>query len=119
GLSRWRDDALRDEHGSFLYLRAPASAVPVSLTSHPAPDAAARYGCEFHADRVCFTAEWTALHAHVTVWVSPEDDIELRKVVLSNLSDEVMEVELLSALDVTLADPAADEAHPAFSQLFV
>lgn len=119
GLSRWRDDAPRDEHGSFLFLRAPASAAPVSLTSHPAPDAAARYGCEFHADRVCFTAEWPALHAHATVWVSPEDDIELRKVVLTNLSDEVMEVELLSALDITLADPAADEAHPAFSQLFV
>lgn len=118
GISRWRDDALRDEQGSFLYLRT-ASAAPVSLTSHPAPDLAARYGCEFHADRVCFIADWPALHAQTTVWVSPEDDIELRKVVLTNRSDEAIEIELMSSLEITLAEPAADEAHPAFSNLFV
>ncbi|MGC4394542.1 GH36-type glycosyl hydrolase domain-containing protein [Hydrogenophaga sp. T2] len=119
GISRWRDDALRDEHGSFLYLRASADAVPVSLTSHPAPDDAARYTCEFHADRVGFSAEWPGLHAHTTVWVSPEDDVELRKVVLSNPGGQAQEVELISALEIALADPAADEAHPAFSNLFV
>lgn len=119
GISRWRDDALRDEHGSFLYLRSRATDVPVSLTSHPAPDPAARYACTFHTDRVGFSAQWPGLHADITVWVSPEDDVELRKVVLTNLGDQALEVELISALEITLADPAADEAHPAFSNLFV
>ena len=119
GISRWRDDALRDAHGSFLYVRQMGSSVPASITSHPAPDVRAVYRSIFHTDRVCFDALWPGLKVHTTVWVSPEDDIELRKVVVSNLGDEVIELELISALDITLATHAADEAHPAFSNLFI
>ena len=119
GITRWRDDALRDASGAFLYLRMGEGGAPVSLTSHPAPDPGASYLCRFHTDRVCFDAAWPELRANTTVWVSPEDDIELRKVVLSNRSSETMELELISALEVTLTSHAADEAHPVFSNLFV
>ncbi|MDP3863258.1 MAG: glucoamylase family protein [Rhodoferax sp.] len=119
GISRWRDDALRDEHGSFFYLRWAGQPQAFSTTQHPAPDPAARYQSVFHADRVCFDAHWSFLQAHTTVWISPEDDIEFRQVELSNLSDRTLEVELMSAFDVTLSDPRADEAHPSFTNLFV
>lgn len=119
GITRWRDDALRDAHGSFLYLRRDPATPPVSLTSHPAPDPAARYLAHFHTDRVVFDASWDDLRVNTTVWVSPEDDIELRQVVLHHSGDTPIELELISAFDVTLASHAADEAHPAFSGLFV
>ncbi|WP_439606413.1 GH36-type glycosyl hydrolase domain-containing protein [Hydrogenophaga sp.] len=119
GITRWRDDALRDDCGGFVYLRLGQKGAPVSLTSHPAPDPNASYQSIFHTDRVCFEASWPELRTTTTVWVSPEDDIELRKVVLVNRSDRAIELELISALDVTLASPAADEAHPAFSSFFV
>ena len=119
GITRWRDDALRDASGAFVYLRLGRSGAPVSLTRHPAPDPNASYQCRFHTDRVCFDASWPELRASTTVWVSPEDDIELRKVLLVNRSSEAIELELISALDITLASHAADEAHPAFSNLFV
>ena len=119
GINRWRDDALRDAFGSFFYLRWDRQPAPVSITQHPAPDPAAHYHSLFHADRVCFDATWTELQAHTTVWVSPEDDIEFRQVELRNLSDRTIELELMSAFDITLSDPRADEAHPAFTGLFV
>ncbi|WP_302174599.1 GH36-type glycosyl hydrolase domain-containing protein [uncultured Hydrogenophaga sp.] len=119
GISRHRDDALRDEHGSFIYLRAPADATPVSVSSHPAPDPQASYSSEFQVDRVLLHARWPTVQATTTVWVSPEDDIELRKVVVANTGHEAIDIEVLSALDITLAAPAADEAHPAFSNFFV
>ena len=119
GITRWRDDALRDACGSFFYLRLDGRAQPVSITRQPAPDPQARYQSIFHADRVCFDAAWDEVQAHTTVWVSPEDDIEFRQIELRNLSDRGIEVELISAFEVTLADPRADEAHPAFSNLFV
>lgn len=129
GITRWRDDALRDAQGSFFYLRwaeaAPGAAprAPVaplySITQHPAPDPQAQYKSLYHADRVCFDAAWPDLQAHTTVWVSPEDDIEFRVVELHNQGDAPLDIELISAFDVTLADPRADEAHPAFSNLFV
>ncbi len=119
GITRWRDDALRDACGSFVYLRLNPHAPPVSASSHPAPDPAARYQSTFHTDRVVLEALWPELTVQTTVWVSPEDDIELKRVVLTNRSEAVIELELISAFDVTLARAAADEAHPAFSNFFV
>ena len=118
-INRWRDDALRDAYGSFFYVRWNQQPKAVSITQHPAPDAAAHYSSTYHADRVCFDAVWPKLQIHTTVWVSPEDDIELRKVEISNESDQTIEIELLSAFEVTLSDARADEAHPAFGNLFV
>jgi cyclic beta-1,2-glucan synthetase len=125
GIGRWRDDALRDMHGNFIYLRRtdpgqPAHATQrVSVTRHPAPDPSAHYHCVFHPDRVCFDVRWPQLWARTTVWVSPEDDIEFRQVELHNLGAHAIEIELSSAFEVTLADPRADESHPAFGNLFV
>ncbi|WP_428506677.1 GH36-type glycosyl hydrolase domain-containing protein [Roseateles sp.] len=122
GLSRRRDDALRDEYGSFFFLRGLDAAAPqrlVSLTQHPAPDAAAHYRCSFHPDRVCLSARWPGLSSQLTVWISPEDDIEFRQVELHNLGEQDLELELISAFEPTLAEPRADEAHPAFSNLFL
>ena len=119
GITRSRDDALRDLHGSFFYVRWDRSPALVSLTQHPAPDPAAHYQSTYHADRVCFEATWPALHASTTVWVSPEDDVELRQVDLRNLGDRPLELEIISAFDITLTEQRADEAHPVFTSLFV
>ncbi len=118
-VSRWRDDALRDAWGTFLYLRSERRPHAVSMTQHPAADAAAHYRSTFLADRVCFMASWPELEATTTVWVSPEDDLEFRQVDLRNLDDRDAEIELISAFEVTLAEARADAAHPAFSNLFV
>ena len=119
GINRARDDALRDAHGSFFYLRWDRQPQAVSLTQHPAPDPAAHYQSTYHADRVCFDARWREVQAHMTVFVSPEDDVEIRKVELRNLSDRPLDLELMSAFEITLADPRSDESHPAFSNLFL
>ncbi len=119
GITRWRDDALRDAYGSFFYLRWDQQPQPVSITQHPAPDPRAHYRATYHADRVCFDAAWGELQAHTTIWVSPEDDIEFRQVELRNLSERTLDIELMSAFEVTLTDQPADEAHPAFTNLFV
>ena len=118
-VSRSRDDALRDHYGTFFHLRWDRQPHAVSLTQHPAPDSAAHYESSFQADRVAFHAAWSEVDASVTVWVSPEDDIEFRRVVLRNTGDRVLDLELMSSFEVTLADPRADASHPAFSNLFL
>jgi cyclic beta-1,2-glucan synthetase len=119
GITRWRDDALRDAYGSFFYLQWSGQTQPYTITQHPAPDPSAHYQSVFHADRVTFDARWADVQTHTTVWVSPEDDIEFRQVEIRNLSDRVLDLELTSAFEVTLSDPRADEAHPAFTNLFI
>ncbi len=118
-ITRSRDDALRDDRGSFVYLRRAAQGAVCSITQHPTPDPQAHYQSVFHADRVCFDATWPDLQAYTTVWVSPEDDIEFRQVELRNRSDQPLQVELISAFEVCLSDPRADESHPVFGNLFV
>ncbi|MEO6897919.1 MAG: glucoamylase family protein [Caldimonas sp.] len=127
GQSRWgdvavtraRDDALRDAFGWFFHLRWDRQPRPVSLTQHPAPDPAADYQCSFLADRVAFQASWSELETTTTVWVSPEDDIEFRRVVIHNTGERTLDIELMSSFEVVLADQRADESHPAFSNLFI
>ncbi len=119
GLTRQRDDALRDAHGHFFWLRWATRPQAVSLTQHPAPDPAADYRCRFDADRVVFDTRWPGLQARATVWVSPEDDVEFREIELWNTGDRPLDLALSSAFEPTLCEPAADEAHPAFTNLFV
>lgn len=118
-ITRWRDDALRDAHGSFLYLRRQPHLPPVSLTQHPAPAANAHYQATFQSDRVHLDAQWPDMRTRCTVWVSPEDDIELRQIELWNTSSQAISLELMSMFEVCLADARADETHPAFGNLFV
>ena len=118
-ISRWRDDLLRDEYGSFIYLRAGNDALAYSVTAHPAPHPNWRYNCCFMADRVQFDAITPQIKVTTTVLVSPEDDTELRTVVITNLLAAQVTYEVTSCFEVVLADAKADEAHPAFSNLFV
>ena len=118
-INRWRDDALRDSQGHFLYLRRPGEPAPVSLTQRPAPCAQAAYSARFLRDRVCFDALWPDLHARCTVWVCPEDDVEFRRVELWNTSNRALTLSLMSAFDASLSTARADEMHPAFAKLFV
>ncbi|MES3001070.1 MAG: glucoamylase family protein [Pseudomonadota bacterium] len=117
-VSRWRDDLARDGHGTFFYLRTNAEA-PISLTAQPAPGPGWLYNARFMADRVQFDARGGEISTSVTVVVSPEDDTELRTVAIHNSGKREIRCELVSCFEVALSDHRADEAHPAFSNLFI
>ncbi|MCD2339329.1 carbohydrate-binding protein [Ideonella azotifigens] len=119
GITRFRDDLLRGAYGSFFYLQREGLPNWQSITAHPAPDPAARYSARLQAERVIFDARWSDLHSSCTVWVSPEDDCEMRQVVLTNASPQAMALTLASCFEATLAPQRGDEAHPAFSNLFI
>ena len=51
--------------------------------------------------------------------VSPEEDVEVRRLTLTNLGATVREVEVTSAVEIVLARPEDDVAHPVFAKLFL
>ncbi|HET9694263.1 MAG TPA: glucoamylase family protein, partial [Steroidobacteraceae bacterium] len=122
-VTRWQEDATRDHWGSFTYVRDTESGVFWSNTSQPTrrhPDAYEAIftegRAEFHRrDRV----EDCVIETRTEIVVSPEDDIELRRLRLINRSDERRVLEVTSYVEVALAPPMADALHPAFSKLFV
>ncbi|MBU2286976.1 MAG: hypothetical protein KKC85_11130, partial [Gammaproteobacteria bacterium] len=118
-VTRWRDDPLRDGHGTFFYVRDIGSPALVSLTALPAPGKGWRYRTRFLADQAQFESTGDGLQSRITVLISPEDDTELRTITLHNTRSTTRTLELVSYFEPVLSNPKADEAHPAFANLFV
>src|SRR5205814_7915885 len=51
--------------------------------------------------------------------VSPEDDVEIRRVTLVTRSHHLREIEVTSLVEIVLASPRDDLSHPAFLKLFL
>ena len=118
-VTRWREDAVRDCHGSFCYLRDIRSGAVWSTCYQPTRLRPRSYEVSFSEDKVDFRRTDAGIHTHTEIIVSPEDNAEVRQVSLTNQSTRVREVELTSYAEVVLAPHAADVAHPAFSNLFI
>ena len=73
----------------------------------------------FSEDRVEIRRRDGAIATTLEIVVSPEHDAEVRRVSITNLGARTREIELTSYAEIVLATPAADAAHPAFSNLFV
>jgi cyclic beta-1,2-glucan synthetase len=118
-VTRWREDATRDCWGTFIYLRDLATGDFWSTTHQPTLRATKGYEAIFTQARAEFRQRPPGLEIHTEISVSPEDDVELRRITITNRSPGARAIELTSYAEVVLANPAADEAHPAFSNLFV
>jgi cyclic beta-1,2-glucan synthetase len=118
-LTRWREDPTRDCWGAFAYLRDRENGQFWSVGHQPVQPAANNYEAIFSQGRGEYRMRHKEIDAHMEIAVSPEDDIEVRRVTLSNYSSETRIIELTSFAEVALTSPAADQAHPAFAKLFV
>ena len=118
-VTRWREDATRDCWGTFVYLRDIATGDFWSTAFQPTLRATKSYEAIFTQARAEFRQRHAGLEVHTDICVSPEDDMELRRITVTNRSAIGRVIELTSYAEVVLALPAADAAHPAFSNLFV
>ncbi|MDP1559651.1 MAG: glucoamylase family protein [Nitrosomonas sp.] len=118
-LTRWREDATRDCWGMFVYLRDVVTGEFWSSAYQPTLHATKGYEAIFTQSRAEFRQHHADLEIHTEISVSPEDDVELRRITLINRSSVARNIELTSYAEVVLATPATDAAHPAFSNLFV
>jgi len=118
-ITRWRSDTTRDHWGNFLYLREPDTNTLWSLTHQPLNAKDPRYTATFSADRVEFRRRKIGIESQMEVTVSTEDDVEIRRITLTNQGVRARTLELTSAAELSLAPHGADRAHPAFSKLFV
>jgi len=124
-LTRWREDGTCDNRGSFCYIRDLASQTMWSNTYQPTLLRPLAYEAIFSEGRAEFRrhdgvgADDSAFETYTEIVVSPEDDIELRRIRITNRSRQARAIELTSYAEVVIATPASDDLHPAFSNLFV
>jgi cyclic beta-1,2-glucan synthetase len=118
-ITRWREDATRDDWGAYVYLRDVESGEVWSAGHQPTGAQADRYEATFTEDRAVLARYDGAIATTLEVVVSPEDDAEVRRVSVANSGSTVREIDLTSYAELALAPAAADAAHPVFSRLFV
>lgn len=118
-VTRWREDGTRDPWGSFCFIRDVEKSEYWSTSHQPVLKEADSYEVIFSQGRVEFKRRDGDIETYTEIIVSPEDDIEVRRVQLTNRSKSRKTIEVTSYLEVVLAASAADAAHPAFSNLFV
>ena len=118
-ITRWRDDATRDHWGSYVFLRDIERGTTWSSAPSMGSADSARTHVEFSEDRADFLHQDNKLATMMQVLVSGEDDGEVRRVTVANSGRRARDIELTSYAELVLAAPAADQAHPAFSKMFV
>ena len=118
-LTRWREDLTRDHWGLFFYLHDVDADATWSCTHQPLCREVSQYRCVFSQARAEFRTVHNDIDSYLQISVSPEEDLELRRLHLRNLSNTTRTLELTSFAEVALADPVADRAHPVFNSLFI
>ncbi|NYE59071.1 cyclic beta-1,2-glucan synthetase [Duganella sp. 1224] len=118
-LSRWNGDRIEDAEGYFFYLRDADSGHHWSLGAQPGgvEDAQRNAGGDGGSSWISVVAN--GIEARVEAAVDPARDVEVRSILLSNLSDRPRRIEVTSYLEVVLNRQSDEAAHPAFSKLFV
>lgn len=118
-VTRWRSDVTCDPWGAYVFLGDAESGRSWSAGYQPSaiePDA---YEVTFREACAEFIRRDGDLTTAMDVVISAECDAEVRRVSISNHGDRTRTIEVTSYAEIVLAPPAADDAHPAFSKLFV
>ncbi len=117
-LTRWRKDLAQD-FGTFIFVQNINSNTVWSVTYAPFYEKGQNYRVVFSADKAEYFKRVGNIDTHLEIVISPEDDVEIRRLTLKNHSKHPRILEVTSFGEISLIDLPTDVAHPAFNKLFV
>ena len=118
-ITRWREDPTADNCGIFCYIRDIGSGKFWSNGYQPTCIKPDTYQAIFAQGRAEFRRRDREFDTRTEIIVSPEDDVELRRIRVTNRSWKRRTIEFTSYAEVVIASQESDETHPAYSNLFV
>ncbi len=118
-LTRWREDPTLDAWGSYIFLRDVGTGRIWSSAHQPLGEEPDSYDVTFFEDRVTIGRRDGQVVTSTEILVTSEDDLEVRRLSVTNEGRQALELEMTTYAEVVLATADADDAHPAFSKLFV
>lgn len=118
-VTRWREDPTADGIGTFCYIRDLPGGEFWSNGYQPTRKRPDNYQIIFNQARAEFLRRDRDFNTRTEIIVSPEDNVELRRILVTNRSWTRRTIEFTSYAEVVLATQASDETHTAFSNLFV
>jgi cyclic beta-1,2-glucan synthetase len=118
-ITRWREDVTRDCWGAYIYLRDEQTGSVWSPGFQPSGNEPDSYEAAFFEDHAEIIRRDRSLTTALEVVVSYEDDVEVRRVSITNTGLRPRDIQVTSYAEIALTSQANDAAHPAFSNLFV
>lgn len=117
-LYRWRPD-LYANTGNYIYIKDINEGKFWSATYNPTKTEPDEYQAIFSPHQAEFNRIDGDISSHTAVSLSPNNNLEIRKVTLTNNGTEVKQIEITSYLEVVGDSYLAELSHPAFNKLFI
>jgi cyclic beta-1,2-glucan synthetase len=118
-LTRWRADTSLENWGTWFYLRDQESGDLWSLAYQPASNTGSDHQVHFYPHKVEFQCRHQDIATQMEITVPPDDNIEIRRIRITNQNDSARRLFLSSYGEVVLTSQAADQRHPAFNKMFI
>ncbi len=118
-LTRWRADSTLENTGSWIYVQDLESGRLWSAGYQPVAAPEQRCKVLFSPHKVDFRSVMGEISVHEEVAVPPEDDMEIRRVTVTNRDQRKRRLRIVSYGEVVLAPQEVDGRHPAFNKLFI
>lgn len=118
-VTRRRYDPTTDPGSLLIYLRDVRSGDVWSPAYQPTAREPQEYRVVFLPHRAVFHRQDQGIESQLEIAVSPVDDVEVRRLSLTNLTDRPREIEVTSYAEFSLATSSEEMGHPAFTKLFL
>jgi len=118
-LTHWRADTTLDDWGTWIYVKDRENDDLWSAGYQPTGSQAEEQEALFYPYKVEFRRRDHHITLRTEIAVALEDDVEVRRIVLTNHEDRPRHISLTSYGEIVLASQATDRRHPAFNKLFV
>lgn len=118
-VTRWQPDPTEDRLGSYIFLRDAGTGDWWSATSEPKQATDEKVQTLFSDDKASFVKSVGSLRSEVECIVISEGNGEGRRVTLFNDGPTDRHIEVTSFAELVLGSDTSDNAHPAFSKMFI
>ncbi len=116
-LTRWEQDMVRDEWGKYIYIRDSDKGDWWSLTWKPVCRPPERYECRHGLGYTSISSLNDGIESSVTLFIPPDESLEIWLVKLRNLSGRHRQLSLFSYFEWLLG--VAPDWHREFHRLFI
>ncbi|HCU08074.1 MAG TPA: glycosyl transferase [Clostridiales bacterium] len=118
-ISRWRNDAITDNYGTFFYIEDLDRDQNWSAAYAPLNVMPENYEVVFTPDKATYTREDGDIETSTEVIAASGDLAEVRRIQIKNNGKTPRTMQVTSYIELVGASQESDLAHPAFSNLFV
>ncbi len=118
-VTRWRENLQGNYHGLAFYFKNMEDNDVWSAGFEPVCAKTDDYEARFSLEKAEYVQSRKGINIHMEIWVSPEDNVEVRRISIINKKTRPVVIETTSYAEISLNTQEADVAHRAFSNLFV